>query len=831
MDILLRSLDVDRERVEALVDKFGKYGAATILGYDVTHYDYLILAGRLAMQSVRDSVLSTVMEYAEAMKSVLNTPTYRFLVTHGTALDKMIRETADREMEHDWFSANTMITTYSRKLNYNGSPMEDSRYIWLRVAVQLWATVGYDKVVECYIDLLEGNYTPATPTIWNAGTTNNQMASCFLFSIEDDLSNILQRGVHDAGVISQNGGGIGYDISRVRHSEIGTQGMSDGLIPMLQLYNDTVRYCRQQSRKGAATAFLRPHHIDIQEVVKLSLPVGDRYSRAHDLQICVWSSRLFWERVIANKDWTLFCPAKTKELNDLHGPAFDKAYCELETASDTRNHPRSTIKARDLHALMLKVQRETGRPYIMNGDAANCKSNQRHLGYIRNSNLCLEIIEHTEGREIAVCNLASLSLRMFVRSPYPASQRGPNNSEVEMARHLRSAYDFDKLALTTVRVVENLNRVIDLNNYPLDDNTDQYARRNNSRHRPVGLGASGLAEALFGIDVAFESPVARLFSKMVAAATYWNALAASVNLAISDGPYESFAGSPTSEGKLQFDLWREEFQLLGPNLARQEEDDDPICPAMWGQSEFRLSNDYVIEPSWDALKAAILTFGLRNSLLIAYAPTATTAQVRRNTETLEMPQSNIFSRQVMKCSYPVLNTYLVDDLIKLGCWNSYTLEYIRNTNGSIAGLTDFVTRSGDPMYPLLSVDQRERMIYLESKYKTMWELPQKLFLQYAADRGRYVCQSQSLNIYLNNTSGGKQDGASYIEKQRVCHIWAYWLGLKTMVYYLRSRSLEVVKFTCDPTFSKYIRGLQVEHQTAIAQSNAECSSDTCSACT
>ena len=804
---LAQGLDtIDIERATKLVDMFGLYGAARIMGYDVSHYNNLLLSGRLAIENLKINSPKTLLEYSHQMKSRLNKNTYRFIQEYHEALQAAIDRNAFRDYDHDWFSANTMITMYSANPSYGKEGIETPQYTWMRIAIQLYfdSPNAVDSVIQAYEEMSLGWYTPASPTIFNAGMRDPQMASCFLLTIGDDLESILKTGIYRGGMISKSSGGLGFDVSRVRHSEIRETGWSNGIVPMLQLYNYMIRYVDQNGRrKGAATIFLRPHHIDVEDFIELPRKVGDKYARAHDLNICLWTSWIFWDRVRTDGNWTLFCPARVPQLNDLSGAEFSRAYIEAEQDPNILPHHKKVINARDLYNKILNVQRETGMPYLMNGDTANIKSNHRHLGYLRSSNLCLEVIEFTDDETIAVCNLHSLSLRTF-------GKHAIDHEKKDITAALRDAVDFQQLSHISHRVVENLNRVIDHNWYPLDKTKNGVTKpkiinRSNKRHRPVGMGVSGFAELLHILDLPFEDPAVNILNKMIFACMYWNALAASIQLAIKEGIYESFHGSPTSHGKFQFDLWKEEFQIVGPNSVRKEEDDEPIDPSSWGQNAIELytadgsSVQDIIQPTWNDLRRCMMKYGLRNSLLIALMPTASTAQVRRNCESVEAHQNNMYSRKILKCSYPVLNRYMVTDLETEGVWNNSTVEYIRVKNGSIQGLAQYIV-ANPVLFPKFSGNV-QRLNFLEKKYKTMWEIPQKVFMKLAAERGRYICQSSSHNVFIRDCTD---------DKLRACHLYANMLGLKTIMYYLRQTGGETIKFTADPTMLAYINGIAVE---------------------
>lgn len=802
---------VNKEYVISLVDKFGLYGAARILGYDVSHYNNLLMSGRLTIEDLRVHAPKTLLEYAETMKHRLNTQVHDFIVENHEYLQNLVNENAHNDYDHDWFSANTMKTMYCAKTQHKGDPAETPQYTWLRIAVQMYAP-SLPDVTRAYLEMSKGYYTPATPTILNAGMKTHQLSSCFLSTIPDDLEGIL-RGVYHGGMISKSCGGLGVDISRVRAAgaRIGDVGSSNGVVPMLQLYNSMLRYVDQGGnyRKGAGTVFLRVDHLDVEDFIDLVRKVGDKYARAHDINTCLWTSWLFWERVRQDGDWTLFCPSETPELANNYGKEYEALYLTAERNPSLR---KKTLKARDLYNKILDVQRETGMPYLMNGDACNLKSNHRHLGLIRSSNLCLEIVEYTDDETIASCNLHSLSLRTFAKGPLVGDD-------------VTTGLDFDLLGKISRNVICNLNAVIDRNYYPLDKPGEPgIINKSNKRHRPVGMGVAGFAEMLHILDLPFEDERTSLVNKAVFACMYWNALAQSVQLAVTEGKYDSFDGSPASEGKLQFDLWAEEFKLLGPNAVRKEEDDLPLHPSVWKQQPFGiLSRDGtvldVIQPTWEDLKRCVTTYGLRNSLLIALMPTASTAQIRRNCESVEAHQNNMYSRKVLTCSYPVLNRYLLSDLEELGLWNETTVEYIKIKNGSVQNFHKYVTENPD-LFPKFSSSSLLRLQHVEKKYKTMWEIPQKVMMKLAAERARYVDQSASTNVYMKDCTD---------DKLRACHLYANSLGLKTIIYYLRQTGGETIKFTADPVMAKHIKGVQVE--ASSSKKTYVCTDTVCTSCT
>lgn len=1245
---LYNGLQIDKTYVDSKINEIGVLNTARVLGYDVQNPDYLLLSGRLLMYHIQQNAPSTVKDYLVHMSHRLNHRVKTFLETHQKILDEALDKVKKHDYRFDWFSGGTMWKTYLARPYYDEEPVETPQMMCLRKAAQMYADEGIDMVLKTFYDLSEQYYTHASPTIFNAGMKKPQMSSCFLYTIEDDLKSIL-GGVVEGGLISKLSGGLGLDISRIRHSEIGTVGASAGIIPMLRLYNEMIRYCDQGGRrKGAITIYLRPHHIDIYEFIDVVKKTGDQYSRAHDINTAIWFPWIFWKRVRANEKWTLFCPAKTPLLNDTWGTEFEKHYEEYERLAEEREknylslkkqleklnesdvrddnyvHIKETyfqakrdrithrvVQARDVLDEVIKTQRKAGMPYVMHGDACNMKSNQKNLGMIRSSNLCvspdtliltktgyveigkvvdqevevwngsryssvtvkhtgkvnkllkitlnnglylkcteehkflmasgvngnnldprkayrleakrlllgdklsnflipngfqdpwnvneklsanitsvqgleiksietiegetdtycftepennaglfngiltgqcLEIIEHTSKDEIASCvtgdtliktkeglqridsfeeaevyvpykndedvspepvyvkakrinqgvrpvykirlsngvslkatadhkfltkygedfswketkeltlqdelilnseskkivldfhfqegmtlmeeqfyhhieelsgnaqsslllgyvyknhrlsnnvfvvdfhyperlipyfldigvvpivyqnpsriviqgmsakrlcdvfnlpfdddveeysefsskvsetpeligeeqvwdlyvpdrhhfvangvvshncNLASISLKKFAK--------GYIDHTKPFEQEMRNKVDFQKLGEVSESVTRNLNKVIDNNFYPLDDDGEGHFKSGkisttNKKHRPLGIGVSGLAELIYGLDLTPESEETRMVNKCVFACMYYHSLVESVKLALIHGPYDSFEGSPMSKGKLQFDLWKEEFQIKGSNALRKAEDDEPVDPKVWGEQTIHLANGDVIEPSWDSLKKAIMKNGCRNSLHIALMPTAGTSAViaQGATETTEFPMANLYSRKLMNGAYPIINYFLVNDLRQLGLWNESTAQYLSANDGSLKGYTKFLQMKN----PSLSAETINRLQYLEKKYATMWEIKQSWLLKLTADRGRYVDQSQSTNIYLADPTD---------DQLRALHLQTDMLGLKTGMYYLRSRAaMEPIKFTTDPEIMNFVNNKLVENTSEPAMCN------------
>ena len=822
--------NIDVEAILAKIQNLGILNTARIYGYEVNEYQNLEASGRLLMLHQQQVSPKTFKEFFIRVRHLVADDVYDFVMEHGDALQAAIDKRVHNDYDCDWFSASTEVRQYLWKPNFDEDPVETVQYQHMRLAVQFYFKEpngrAVDEIIECYQMLSDGYGTHASPTIFNACRKEPQMSSCFLKTVGDNLPDILYGGVGDGGMISKANGGLGFDVSPIRHSEINGTGMSQGVVPMLLLYNMAVRYVDQGGRrKGAATVYLRPHHIDIEAFVEMVDKVGDQYTRAHDLNTAVWFPWLFWDRVRTDGDWTMFCPAKSQQLNDVWGKEFERIYVATEQAQPgdkwyVAPAYRKTIKARDLIEKIVDMQIKTGMPYVMHADACNLKSNHRHLGYIRCGNLCLAVIEFTSEDEIASCNLASLSLRKCVTGRYTEAiaRFKPGAGYQELA--LQRCYDFNKLGQVTRRFVRNLNKVIDNNWYPLDrtskktgKNKPGKIRYSNERHRPIGLGVSGLAEALHAIDLPFVDPdsqkaahpVTKIFNKMIFASMYFNGLLESVQLAITEGKHESFDGSPFSEGKLQFDLWEEEAQIRGHNQHRTKEDNQPVDPPLWGQgvvSLYDADGDVVatVEPTWDALKAVIMRFGTRNSLILTIMPTATTAQKLRNCEAAEAHTANLYSRKVMNGGYPVINRYLIDDLRELGLWNLNAFQCLAASGGSIKNFHTFVDQHRDKFPDFTNTaEAKARLTYVQVKYLTMWEIPQRVMLRYTADRGRYIDQSQSTNVYMPHPT----------QKQLIAmHLYTDELGLKTGMYYLRQQPpTDPVKFTVDSSIAAYVKSI------------------------
>ena len=696
----------------------------------VTHPDYAQLASRIAVSNLHKATKKSFTETMEDLHNYVDPVTgenasliaddvWEIIQKNAELLDSSI--IYDRDFNYDFFGFKTLERSYLLKIK--GEIAERPQHMLMRVAVGIHKD-DMESAIETYNMMSEGWFTHATPTLFNAGTPKPQMSSCFLLTMKEDSISGIYDTLKQCAKISQNAGGIGLAIHDIRGTGSyikGTNGTSNGIVPMLRVFNDTARYVDQGGgkRKGSFAIYIEPWHSDIFDFLELRKNHGKEEQRARDLFYALWTPDLFMKRVEENGDWTLMCPNECPGLADSWGSEFEALYTKYES----EGKGRKTIKAQDLWFKILESQVETGTPYMLYKDAANGKSNQQNLGTIRSSNLCTEIIEYTSPDEVAVCNLASIAIPKFVKED--------------------RTFDHDKLFEVTYRVTRNLNRVIDRNYYPIPE-----ARNSNMRHRPIGLGVQGLADAFILMRFPFDSDEARQLNKDVFETIYYAACTASKDMAKEEGAYETFEGSPASEGKLQFDLWG-------------------------------------VKPSdrweWDILKDEIKEHGMRNSLLMAPMPTASTAQILGNNECFEPYTSNIYTRRTLSGEFIVVNKHLLRDLTKLDLWDDDMKNRLIAANGSIQNIPEIPEN-------------------LKVLYRTAWEISQKSILEMAADRGAYICQSQSLNIFMENVNNSKLTSM---------HFYAWKKGLKTGMYYLRTKAAtDAIKFTVDKKYKEQPQGEQ-----------------------
>jgi ribonucleoside-diphosphate reductase alpha chain len=703
------------------------------------HPDYALLASRIAISNLHKNTNKSFSETMEALYNyvdpvtnqkagLISDMTIDIIRRHADQLDSAI--IYDRDFTFDYFGFKTLERSYL--LRMNGQVVERPQHMLMRASVGIH---GEDiaAAVETYNLMSEKWFIHATPTLFNAGTPKPQLSSCFLLSMVDDSIQGIFETLSRCAKISQSAGGIGLSIHNVRATGSyikGTGGTSNGIIPMLKVFNDTARYVDQGGgkRKGAFAIYLEPWHADIMEFLELKKNHGKEEQRARDLFYALWICDLFMERVKNNENWSLFCPNEAPGLSDTYGGEFEALYHKYEQEGKARK----VVKAQDIWAAIIESQIETGTPYMLYKDAANKKSNQKNLGTIKSSNLCTEIMEYTSPDEVAVCNLASLALPKFV-------ENGEFNHQ--------ALYNITRV------VTRNLNKVIDVNYYPIPE-----ARNSNMRHRPVGIGVQGLADAFIMMGFAFDSPEARKLNKEIFETIYFAAVTESNAIAQRDGAYETFEGSPASKGELQYDLWG-------------------------------------VEPSdrwnWAELKAKIKKHGLRNSLLIAPMPTASTSQILGNNECIEPYTSNIYTRRTLSGEYIVVNKHLLNDLIRLNLWDEEMKEALIVSNGSVQHI------EGLPQE-------------LKDRYKTVWEISQKAIIDMSADRGAFICQSQSLNLFVENATMAKLSSM---------HFYAWQKGLKTGMYYLRSKAaVEPIKFSLSEKHQrKYVNANQMSTVDTITE--------------
>jgi ribonucleoside-diphosphate reductase alpha chain len=714
--------------------------AETAASLTTTHPDYALLASRIAVSNLHKNTEKSFSKTIELLYNYLDPKTgqkaaliaddvFEIVKTNAQLLDSSI--IYDRDFGYDYFGFKTLERSYLLKLY--GKVAERPQHMIMRVSIGIHKE-DIAAAIETYNLMSERWFTHATPTLFNAGTPKPQMSSCFLLTVKDDSIDGIYDTLKNCAKISQSAGGIGLSIHNIRATGSyikGTNGTSNGIIPMLRVYNDTARYVDQGGgkRKGSFAIYLEPWHADIFEFLDIRKNNGKEEMRARDLFTAMWTPDLFMKRVKENGDWSLFCPNEAPGLSDCWGAEFEALYTRYEEEGKARKQ----IKAQDLWFAILESQIETGNPYMLYKDAANGKSNQQNLGTIKSSNLCTEIIEYTSPDEVAVCNLASVALPRFVN---------------------QGLFDHQRLFDVTYHITKNLNKIIDGNYYPVPE-----ARRSNLRHRPIGIGIQGLADVFILLRLPFDCDEARKLNAEIHETIYYASMTASKDLAIKDGPYETFAGSPVSKGIFQFDMWN-------------------VTPSSrW---------------EWDILKEEVKIHGVRNSLLLAPMPTASTSQILGNNECFEPYTSNIYTRRVLSGEFVVVNKHLLKDLVKLGLWNDNLKNKIIGANGSVQDIPE--------------VPQN-----IKDLYRTVWEIPQRALIDMAADRGAFICQSQSLNLFVPSANFAKLTSM---------HFYAWEKGLKTGMYYLRTKAAaDAIKFTVDQEAlgqpsSADLEKLSIEEKTA-----------------
>jgi ribonucleoside-diphosphate reductase alpha chain len=693
--------------------------AETAASMTVTHPDYAQLAARIAISNLHKNTNKSFSETMSEMYHYVNPRTNQAAPLISDEVYEVIQANAEflnshiiynRDFNYDYFGFKTLERSYL--LRINGKIVERPQHMLMRVSVGIHLN-DLEAVIETYELMSKKFFTHATPTLFNAGTPKPQMSSCFLLTMQDDSIDGIYDTLKQTAKISQSAGGIGLAIHNVRATGSyirGTNGTSNGIVPMLRVFNDTARYVDQGGgkRKGSFAIYLETWHADIFEFLDLKKNTGKEEMRARDLFFAMWTSDLFMKRVEEDSTWTLMCPNECPGLDNVYGEEFEALY----TSYEAQGKGRKTIRARELWEKILESQIETGTPYMLYKDAANRKSNQKNLGTIRSSNLCTEILEYTSPDEIAVCNLASISLPMFVEN---------------------GAFNYELLYNVTKRVTRNLNRVIDRNYYPVKE-----AENSNMRHRPVGLGVQGLADAFIMLRMPFTSDEAKKLNQEIFETLYFAAVTASMEMAKEEGPYSSYEGSPISKGEFQHNLW--------------------------GLKDEDLSGRW----DWASLRKEVMANGVRNSLLVAPMPTASTSQILGNNEAFEPYTSNIYTRRVLSGEFIVVNKHLLNDLVERGLWNETLKQEIMRHNGSVQHIDR------------IPADLKEL-------YKTVWEMSMKDIIDMSRQRGYFIDQSQSLNLFMQDANYAKLTSM---------HFYAWKSGLKTGMYYLRTKAaVDAIKFT------------------------------------
>lgn len=741
-------MKITQKVVEGIYDdiptsELDQLAAETAAYLSTKHPQYSTLAGRIAVSNLHKDTKGCFSENIKSMYAYVNPKTGEHSPLVSKELHDVVVENAEeidkrlvdkRDFGYDYFGFKTLEKSYLLKMN--GKIVERPGQMLMRVSLGIHLN-DLEAAFETYDLMSEKFFTHATPTLFNSGTVKPQLSSCFLLAMKDDSIEGIYDTLRQTALISQSAGGIGLSIHNIRAKGSfikGTNGTSNGIVPMLRVFNDTARYVDQGGgkRKGSFAVYLEPWHADIHDFLEMKKNTGTEEARARDLFYALWVPDLFMKRVEQDGQWSLFCPHECPGLSDAYGAEFEALYTKYEKEGKARK----TLRAQDLWFAVLESQIETGSPYMLYKDAANEKSNQKNLGTIKSSNLCTEIMEYTAPDEVAVCNLASVALNKFVNE--------------------KGEYNFKKLYDVVYRMTVNLNRIIDVNYYPVPE-----ARRSNLRHRPIGLGIQGLADTFFMMRMPFESKEALQLNNEIFETIYFAAMTASCDLAQKYGTYETYEGSPISQGLFQFDLWGVEPDSVKSGNKRWD---------------------------WGALKKKVLKHGVRNSLLVAPMPTASTSQILGNNECFEPITSNIYVRRVLSGEFAVVNKYLVADLVKENLWTDEIRNQIIANNGSIQNV------NGIPEE-------------LKKLYKTVWEIKQRAVIDMAQGRGPYICQSQSMNVHMQEPNFGKLSSM---------HFYAWKAGLKTGMYYLRTRAaVNAVKFTVDNKTAANSKTVEQEREAMV----------------
>jgi ribonucleoside-diphosphate reductase alpha chain len=727
------------------------------------HPDWLLIAGQIKMKYIKNTAPKKFSESTYMLRPILNDEYYKFVMENKEQLNTMIKE--EKDMNFNIFAVETLLKSYLARIKKDNKTtiLETPQYMYLRVATFLWFETKKDnkefslenslkQIEKMYTDLSNGAYSMASPTMFNAGLYKSQLASCFLYNVSDSMQSI-SKGWHDAAIISMNSGGLGIDFTSLRHSEIGQHGETSGIIPWIKITNQILLTVDQGSkRKGSGAAYLTCWHIDIEDFLDLRKSSGPEDMRARDMFYGLIISDEFMRRVEKDEDWTLFCPNKVPKLETKWGLEFEIAYREFEKKVLTGKivHCR-VIKARDLWNKISLSQIETGMPYMIYKDAVNRKSNQKNLGTTRESNLCAEITLFTDKDNIASCNLGSIALNSCVKTINGDSLSGSS----------KVFYDFDKLEYLTREMVRNVNQMIDRNYYPVEVPQIKYT---NLRNRPIGVGVQGLADVFAMLDLSWISAEARKLNEMIFETMYYAAVSESVEMAKEFGHYETFPGSPASEGLFQFDLW--DLEKVEKEFENKSKEKPFISLEFLDKHFTKRRGPITTRYNWDTLRIDMVKYGMRNSMLMALMPTASSASILGNNESIEPYTQHIYARTVLSGQFVMINRHLVKDFKEIGLWNTDNVRTIWKNNGSIASISEDISDLG-----ILS-----RLKFLKEKYRTVFEIPQKVLLDMSLDRGRYVCQTQSFNCWMKDPTCAKLNAF---------HFYGWKGGAKTGMYYLR----------------------------------------------
>jgi ribonucleoside-diphosphate reductase alpha chain len=731
-----------------------------------TNQDYGVLASRIAISNHHRNTSDKFTDVVFELSNQKMVKTGETVSNVSEELIELCKKYGDqinskidyqRDYSYDYFGFKTLEKLQYLLRDTKGKTVERPQQLLMRVSLALWGSIDLDKAFETYDLLSQKLFIHATPTNFNAGTPRQQLSSCFLLSMKSDSIVGIYDTLKDCALISKHAGGIGLHIHDVRAKGSlirGTNGTSNGIVPMLRNFNDTARYVDQGGgkRNGSFAIYLEPWHADVEDFLKLKLNTGSEEERCRDLFYALWIPDLFMERVEKNEPWTLFCPSEAPGLSDVYGDEFRTLYERYEA----EGRGRKQVDAQKLWFKVLDSQIETGTPYLLYKDACNLKSNQKNLGTIKSSNLCSEIVQYSSPTEIAVCNLASIALPSYVDAK-------------------KRIFNFKKLREVVKVVIRNLNRVIDINYYPTPE-----THTSNMRHRPVGLGVQGLADVFAQLRIGWESEKAMELNQLIFENMYYAAVESSCEVAQVEGPYSTFDGSPMSQGIFQYDMWNVEPITTNntPNYCHSFVEDE---------KEFKLD--------WEGLKEKVKKCGVRNSLLIAPMPTASTSQILGFNECIEPFTSNIYTRRTLAGEFIIINKYLMNDLKKLDLWSEMMKQQIIARNGSIQGM-DQIPES------------------IQNLYKTSWEIKQKVLIDMSASRGAFICQSQSLNLFLADPNYAKLTSM---------HFYTWKKGLKTGVYYLRTKApVSAQKFTVDPELQKEAAKSEIQRLIRQNSENEEC---------